>query len=279
MKWVFVLGVVLCLASGFSASAQQLPAPQLIEVREVKVKLERIASFERNVKKFIEAHNLGNSGEYWLAAQRVHGEMGVYTFYFLSRNSWGALDHKVNEMELLRKAFGKREAQALMESFLSPLESARTCFQMSRPDLSLNDEPKHFLQATTMLVTYVRVRPGLGLDFEKLVAQVNQAHLKLDTKTHASWSSAVTGGCSDYIQSIYVENFSGFDKIFMGNAVRDAFGEQAYLDFAKTMAAVVESAEFTVSRFRPDLSRPSSAFVKANSNFWQNKPHFHARLK
>jgi quinol monooxygenase YgiN len=263
---VLCLGAAAMLAGSLAA---QTTSDQYLDYTIIKVKPEKHAEFEALGKKIAEA-NRKNHGDNWMAYHSDYGENN--TFYFVgSRRNMGAIDTGMEAfMKALKESYGAG-SEGIFQQINDCTLSSRGELRRRRWDLStaIPEDPDGYAKvlgaARWIRTTMIRVRPGRGPDFEKLVLQVKAAAEKHGNPMLTSFAQLVAGQPGTiYYASNFAPNMGGFDNL---PTFKDLLGDE-FDGFQKGLADTVLGTETMIARFMPALSNPPEAVVNVSRDFW-----------
>jgi quinol monooxygenase YgiN len=247
----------------------------LLDVFTVQVKPDKMAQFEAVSKKIVAA-NRQNKGGDWLALGQEYGQ--GHTIRFISTRASFAAIEEANAafMGAMIKTYGQAAAEQIFHDGDACMESARSEVRRRRWELSSN-APADAAAMARMLgetrwvqTTIVRVRPGMGPRIEEQIRALKAANEKANPKITMLVSQAVTGqtGTVYYVTSLR----KSLAEIDGTPSMAQLLGEDAYGAFLKAASEAVVNTEYTISRFRPELSNPPDPVAAVAPDFWRPKP-------
>jgi quinol monooxygenase YgiN len=268
---LWVPAVWALLAAPAAAQLQN----DLLDVFTVQAKPEKMAQFEAVAKK-IAAANRQNKGSEWLAVGQEYGPS--HTMRFISTRASFAAIEEANAafMGAMIKAYGQAGAAQIFHDGDACMESARSEVRRRRWELSSNVPAdaaamaRMVGEARWVQTTIVRVRPGMGPKIEEQIRALKAANEKATPKITMLVSQAVTGqtGTVYYVTSLR----KTLGEIDGAPPMAQLLGEEAYAAFLKAASESVLTTEYTISRFRPELSNPSDQVAAVAPDFWRPKP-------
>jgi len=266
--WALV--VVVSLAMPAVVQAQE----SYIDAYLVKVKADKTADFNAQMKKWVAA-NRENNGDRWVALETVYGENDVYAF-ISTRQSYAEID-KAGEsmMAAVAKAYGREGMGKLMQDYSSCLAWSRSELRRRRSDLSRKAPAdaaafaKLVGQSRVLRTVAVHVRSGHQMEFEAYLKDAKVAGEKMASTQPVLVSQAVEGnnGIVYYITT-FRSSLGGFDN---NPTMKDVLGEEGFKKFLQVNAEAVEEADFTLYRFNAELSNPPDDIAAAAPDFWHPK--------
>src|SRR6266850_4326564 len=243
----------------FAAPAAAQLQNDLLDVFTVQVKPDKMAQFEAVSKKIV-AGNRQNKGSDWLAVSQEYG--AGHTIRFIStRPSFAAIETaNAAFMGAMMKAYGQAGTEQIFHDGDACMESARSEVRRRRWELSSNAPADAAAMsrlvgdARWLQTTIVRVRPGMGLKVEEQIRALKAANERANPKITMLVSQAVTGqtGTVYYITSLR----KSLAELDGAPSTAQLLGEDAYGVFLKAASETVVNTEYTISRFRPELSNP-----------------------
>jgi hypothetical protein len=240
-----------------------------------KVRPEKRAEFDAVARKMAEA-NRRNHGDAWVTLESVYGEQNVVTFISVRSGYADVQKGFASFMGALGKSYGPAGADKIYQDFNNTLASAQNQIRRRRWDLSYNPPAdaaagmKTIGNARFVRTTIIRVRPGHGPEFEALLKDINAASQK-SNQPGMRWVSMVTDGGSPF--TYYLSRLVGsLGELDNAPPVRQLLGDEGFEKFQKGTAESVESVDYTISRFVPELSYPPAETVAAAPDFWTPKP-------
>jgi quinol monooxygenase YgiN len=255
------------------AAAQQ--QNDLLDVFTVQVKPDKMAQFEA-VSKRIVAANRQNKGSDWIAVSQEYG--AGHTIRFIStRPSFAAIETaNAAFMGAMMKAHGQAGTEQIFRDGDACMESAGSEVRRRRWELSSNAPADAAAMARLvgdarwLQTTIVRVRPGMGLKVEEQIRALKAANERANPKITMLVSQAVTGqtGTVYYVTSLR----KSLAELDGAPSTAQLLGEDAYGVFLKAASETVVNTEYTISRFRPELSNPSDEVAAIAPDFWRPKP-------
>jgi hypothetical protein len=270
-KALWVLAAWAFLAAPAAAQQQN----DLLDVFTVQVKPEKMAQFEAVAKK-IAAANRQNKGSDWLAVAQEYGP--GHTIRFIStRSNFAAIETaSAAFMGAMVKAHGQAGAEQIFRDGDACMESARSEVRRRRWELSSNVPADAAAMsrlvgdARLVQTTIVRVRPGMGPKVEEQIRALRAANERANPKITMLVSQAVTGqtGTIYYITSLR----KSLAELDGAPSTAQLLGEDAYGAFLKAVSETVVNTEYTIGRFRPELSNPPEEVAAVAPDFWRPKP-------
>jgi len=259
----------------FAAPAAAQLQNDLLDVFSVQVKPDKMAQFEAVSKKIVAA-NRQNKGSDWLAIGQEYGQ--GHTIRFIStRPNFAAIEEATKAfMGAMTKTYGQAATEQIFHEGDSCMESARSEVRRRRWDLSAN--PPADAAAMTRMVgearwlqtTMVRVRPGQGPKLEEQYRIIKAAAEKATPKVTTLVSQAVAGQTGTvYYASTFRKSLGEIDG---ATPLSQLLGEEGYGAFLKAVSEAVLTTEFTINRFRPELSNPAEPIAAVAPDFWRPKP-------
>ena len=266
--WALV--VVVSMAMPVAVQAQE----SYIDAYTVKVKADKTADFNAQMKKWVAA-NRENNGDRWVALETVYGENDVYAF-ISTRQSYAEID-KAGEsmMAAVAKAYGMEGMGKLLQDYSSCLVWSRSELRRRRWDLSRKAPADAAASAKlvglsrVLRTVAVHVRSGHQMEFEAYLKDAKVAGEKLANTQPVLVSQAVEGnnGIVYYITT-FRSSLGGFDN---NPTMKDVLGEEGFKKFLQVNAEAVEEADFTLYRFNAELSNPPDDIAAAAPDFWHPK--------
>jgi hypothetical protein len=125
-------------------------------------------------------------------------------------------------------------------------------------------------EARWVQTAIVRVRPGMGPKVEEQIRALKAANERANPKITMLVSQAVTGQTGTVYYVTYLRK--SLAELDGAPSTAQLLGEDAYGAFLKASSEAVVSTEYTISRFRPDLSNPSDEIAAIAPDFWRPKP-------
>ena len=266
------LAVVLVVLWAWTAVAQS-PAGDYLDVYVVQVKPDKRAEFDNLSKRMAEANR--HNGDQWLAMETMYGEANTVTFVS-QRKNYGEVDDAMGKfMAAAQKSFGTG-MEKMFNDFGACLQSSRGELRKRRWDLGWNapsspvDYAKLIGQSKYLRTTMIRVRSGHTADFEAMLKELKAAREKNSPQEVGLVSQVVAGlpGTVFYVTTLKA-NMGGFDSV---PTMQQVLGDEAYANYMKRSADVVETGYTVINRFLPDQSAAPQEVVAAGGDFWQPKP-------
>ena len=264
------------------AVSVMLAMPALAQLHEgyldvfiADVKPEKRAEFDAINKKMVDA-NRRNKGDSWLAFETIYGPGNRVTFVSTRRNYAEAEKGYELFMGAISKALGREGGAKLLQDFNNCVASTQGEMRRRRWDLSSNlpadDAALARLvgQARWLRTIVVHVRPGQVLNFEAEVKEVKAAQEKATPTVTTLISQADSGqhGTVFYITTL-LSSLAGYDAI---TPLPRLLGEEGYRKFLSAAAETVQSTEFVINHFLPELSNPPEDIASVSPDFWRPKP-------
>jgi hypothetical protein len=271
MRMLLAVALVLCWAA---AAVAQTAGGDYLDVYIVQVKPDKRAEFDALSKRMAEA-NRRNGGDQWLAMETMYGEANSVTFVS-TRSNYADVETGMNKfMGAAQKGFGAG-MDKMFADFNSCLVSARGELRMRRWDLSWNapSSPAEYAkllgQSKYLRTNMIHVRPGHAADFEAMLKELKAAREKNSPNEVGLVSQVVAGqqGITFYVTTLK-PNFAAFDSV---PTMQKVMGDEAFNNYMKRSADVVESAYAMINRFLPDQSAAPEEVVAAGGDFWAPKP-------
>ena len=270
-KGLWVPAVWALLAAPAAAQQQN----DLLDVFTVKVKPEKMAQFEA-VSRKIAAANRQNKGSDWLAVSQEYGQ--GHTIRFIStRPSFAAIETaNAAFMGAMMKAHGQAGTEQIFRDGDACMESAGSEVRRRRWELSSNAPADAAAMARLvgdarwLQTAIVRVRPGMGPKVEEQIRALKAANERANPKITMLVSQAVTGQTGTVYYVTYLRK--SLAELDGAPSTAQLLGEDAYGAFLKASSEAVVNTEYTISRFRPDLSNPSDEIAAIAPDFWRPKP-------
>ena len=268
---LWVLAAFALLAAPAAAQQQN----DLLDVFTVQVKPEKMAQFEAVAKK-IAAANRQNKGSDWLTVSQEYGP--GHTFRFISTRPNFAAIETANAafMGAIMKAHGQAGTEQIFRDGDASMEKAWSEVRRRRWELSSNAPPDGAAmarltgEARWVQTAIVRVRPGMGPKVEEQIRALKAANERANPKITMLVSQAVTGQTGTVYYVTYLRK--SLAELDGAPSMAQLLGEDAYGAFLKASSEAVVTTEFTISRFRPDLSNPSDEIAAIAPDFWRPKP-------
>lgn len=260
---------VACLIAPVAVQAQG----DYLDVYVVKAKPDKSSELQELGKKIVDANRRYN-GDTWIAMETVYGDGD--TMAFVSTRQDYADTEKGNAafMNALEKAYGKEGTDKLLRDWSNCLLSSRNELRKRRWDLSRKAPDaasygKFIGDSRVLRTTAVHVRPGRVLEFEALLKDTKAAGEKNPDTQPLLVSQVMEGGSGTvfYITSLRA-GIGGFDK---NPTTHDILGDEGYKKFLQTSAEIVESTDYALMRFSPEMSNPPKDVLAAAPDFWQPK--------
>jgi quinol monooxygenase YgiN len=247
----------------------------LLDVFTVQVKPEKMAQFEALSKKIV-AGNRQNKGSDWIAASQEYGP--GHTIRFISTRPNFAAIETANAafMGAMIKAYGQAGTEQIFRDGDSCMESARSEVRRRRWELSSNVPADAAAMsrlvgdARWLQTAIVRVRPGMGLKVEEQIRALKAANERANPKITMLVSQAVTGQTGTVYYVTYLRK--SLAELDGAPSTAQLLGEDAYGAFLKASSEAVVNTEYTISRFRPELSNPPDEIAAIAPDFWRPKP-------
>jgi hypothetical protein len=267
--WVLAAWVLLAAP----AAAQQ--QNDLLDVFTVQVKPEKMAQFEAVARK-IAAANRQNKGSDWLAVAQEYGP--GHTIRFIStRSNFAAIETaSAAFMGAIVKAHGQAGAEQILHDGDASMESARSEVRRRRWELSSNVPADAAAMsrlvgdARLVQTAIVRVRPGMGPKVEEQIRALKAANERANPKITMLVSQAVTGQTGTVYYVTYLRK--SLAELDGAPPMAQLLGEDAYGAFLKASSEAVVTTEYTIGRFRPELSNPPDEVAAVAPDFWRPKP-------
>ena len=279
MRFPIVTAAVVWLSLLGGAAAQ--PQEGLLDVMMVKFKPEKRTELYAAAKKMADA-NRQQKGDAWLGSEVMYGESGTVSFLSL-RTSYADVESGMGKfMASLTKGYGPAGSAKLLQDFDACVLSARTELRRRRTDLSANaprDPAALFKlvgEARFVRTTAVRVRPGRGPEYERLLLRLKAAAERTMPGPVLLVSQAVAGtnGTYYYVSSLQ-DSLAGFDAV---PTLPQLLGTE-YANYARSGADLILGTETWISRYVPELSNPPEEIAAVAPDFWRPKPAAPAKPK
>lgn len=239
--------------SPWGALAQNQP-PRYQFVLEVQVKPGANAQHEQYVKKIVEAAKKTPGSPPWLAFQLTSGgPSGLYS-YVLQFDKWADRDSWIPPPELLAKAFGAAEAGKIMEAGLAASERSHTSISEFQPNLSSMIDVSPGV-AANYLVTRAHVIPGEAADYQLALSKIRAAESKAAGAPRRIARRTIEGDRFIFTSATPFSSGAERDRWpefqdFMGAS----YSEAEIRQILATLTSAIESNDWFVVAFRPDLS-------------------------
>jgi hypothetical protein len=226
--------------------------------------------------------NRQQKGDFWLGSEILYGEAGTVAFVSL-RNNYADVESGMGKfMTSLSKGLGPAGSAKLLQDFDACVISARTELRRRRSDLSAN--PPRDAAALVKLVgegrfvrtTAVRVRPGRGPEYERLLLRLKAAAERTMPGPVILVSQAVAGTNGTYYYVSAIRNsLAGFDSF---PTLPQLLGTE-YPNYARAGADLILGSETYISRYAPELSNPPEEIAAVAPDFWRPKAAAPAKPK
>jgi hypothetical protein len=272
------VAIFLLAAGAWGQMASPGVAAKYLESRVANVKPEKWAEFDEIVKKMANA-NHHHKGDTWLASAVAFGPGHVVTF-MSARVGLGSVEEGQRAfMRALTEAFGTASATKLLRDFDNCVTSVHATLWRMRPAASPNaptDDAglnKLIGQSRWVWSSIEHVGPGHGGDYAAQLQKLKEGIEKLKSASYYTVfiSQSLLGERSNtFLATRFGPNLETFEK---GEPVlREVFGEEGAKKFHEASAALISSAEISVSQFLPELSNPPEEIAAVDPNFWRPKP-------
>jgi hypothetical protein len=268
---LWVPAVWALLAAPAAAQLQN----DLLDVFTVQVKPDKMAQFEAVSKKIVAA-NRQNKGSDWLAVSQEYGP--GHTIRFIStRPSFAAIETaNAAFMGAMIKAHGQAGTEQIFREGDTCMEKAWSEVRRRRWELSSNAPADAAAmarltgEARWVQTAIVRVRPGMGPKVEEQIRALKAANERANPKITMLVSQAVTGQTGTVYYVTYLRK--SLAELDGAPSTAQLLGEDAYGAFLKASSEAVVNTEYTISRFRPELSNPPDPIAAIAPDFWRPKP-------
>jgi len=260
----------LFLAAG-SVMAQG--GQDVLDILRVKVRFDKSAEYEENVKKLAEI-NRKYKGDHWLALSTEYGEQGTFTFSS-PRENMAAIETAAAAFEnALKEGLGAAGAK-LMQSLNADSASVETELRRRRWDLSVHppedavEQAKTVAHARWIRSLRVALKPGKSLEFATAWKPL-QAQLEKVYPPVTIWASEVTTGTPAIYFATYLKNLGELDAA--GVAVQSVLGSEEYRRLMVGLSDLAFDSRWEIYRLRPELSCVPDELAALDPAFWRPAP-------
>ena len=238
------LWAVLAVATVPAALAQSMPAPKWSVVTFTTVKPEMRSQYEAWQKEVTAAFRKADVPSR-AVVQTLMGDLFEYiSIYPISR--FADLDGP----SPIEHALGKEEAASLLQKGSQYLSSAHRIASLAIDDLSIRTQTPN--PAPYAMVAIVRLVAGKDADFEAWMKDQYLPAMKKAELKNLWVSQTVFGG--DPNERVAVRPMEKMAEIDAGPLTAKALGKEGARKLMSASAGIIDSVQYRVVRYRPDLS-------------------------
>jgi hypothetical protein len=251
-----ILGCVVALAMGLSsfAHAQDVAPPKGITVNVVNIAPGTGVTFESVAKKFKEAADKLEDVPAYFAYSSVIGNDGQYIF----AAPFAMFAELANDRQILAEAYGPEELAKISELFQKTVVSTESYIVIPRPDLGISAPDPTAASEITLSIA-IKLRMGKEEQYQEYLKKLVEATRATSPETY--WSTYQPGPGAKGIWAVRI-NTSWAEFDVQGKSIpqrlNEHFGERAGKKIYDEGNASIENIEYTISRFRLDLSHAGS---------------------
>ncbi|MBS1808746.1 MAG: hypothetical protein JST84_11185 [Acidobacteria bacterium] len=252
MKRLLLATLFTLIVTTLSFAQTQAPAPQLLVVRETRVKLELSQEYYTFMQQeTLPAYRKAGIKQWDAYTTENFGEMKFY--YIRPIASLKEFD----ETDALTKALGEDGRRAWTAKWLRLIVSSRGYLVQMRPTLSLM--PKTSAAPKLALLVTHKIAVGRAAEFEAIVKNETVPILqKTDVKAFLVGRVSLGGDANEYLSVLRFDSYEEMEKWAVA-AQLQGFGKIAEKEVGITL-----HRETAVFRYRPDLSiRPEPQKAEA----------------
>jgi hypothetical protein len=159
------------------------------------------------------------------------------------------------------RALGKEEAANLMRKGAAYITSAHRIASMALDDMSIQTQTP--VPAPYAVVTILRVVPGKGPDFAAWMKNEYMPAMKKAEVKNFWVNQTVFGG--DPNERVTVRPVNAMGELDGGPVLTKALGEEGARKLMNKTVGMVDSVQFRIVRYRPDLSYETAPAAKTAS--------------
>ncbi len=226
----------------------------------VTVKPGSVSEFEDYVKKVLAATEKAGSPQRIYALQLVAGGP-QFTYLFSSPfSSFEEMGGWSSIPEMIMKANGDVEGAKILKAGRATFETSETRVTRTLSELSTNMKP--YDPPSTPFIRLVRteVDPAKAGAFEGYLAKLRAAQEKASGYPPTTRRVSALGKAAVYSSATYLKTAADLDRIPSPmDVMRNAYGEESAKTIIDAGSSGIQSREVWLLRYRPDLSRPTSA--------------------
>ena len=256
MRWT-----VLFLAMASSAVAQ---SATLHYYRTVTVKSGMSQQYEDYVKKVVEAAEKNGDAQPWYAFQAGVGTTGGQYIFVVPHENWAEKDSWTAPLDMLKKAFGDKEAATIFRSGNVAIAGTETNESRLAPALSTHPDRNDGVRAH-YLVSTNRVRPGRVGDFTYALRKIREAEAKAEGSPRRITRRRVLGDRAIFTTATGFDTGAERDK---WPALRDymsaAYSDSEVRQILETITRASAQRVVVEIDYRPDLSHPPATGTTSN---------------
>jgi hypothetical protein len=252
--------------------AAQMPEGYL-DIDMIHVKMGKRMDFDAINKRMAEMNR--KKGDHWTVFEVVYGDSNA-VYIVESRATYAAAAEGIDNFNnAVKKAVGEVGMHKLFNDFDATVESEHETLYRRRWDLSANApadtaaESKLLGQARWIRVITNVTRPGKGLAYEAELRKNKEAHERMNPGVPFLVSQSAAGAPQGTFRTTnLLKSLGDLDTIKQLSQVRG----DSYASYQKTVEESVESTDFIIGRYVPELSNPPDEVVAADPAFWRPKP-------
>lgn len=274
---ILFLGVCWLLVGAGAIYAQEqaqqqgvmAPPKVLTIIREYVKPGKSGALHEQAEARFVQAFARAKWSQHYVALTSVSGpSRAIFLTGYDSLEAWEK-DQAAEEKNTVLAAELDRAGVADGEL----LSSTDTATFLYREELSYH-APVDIAHMRYIAITVVHARIGHSSEFQEIVKLFNDARNKISSDAHIACYQLYAGGpITTYLFFSPLKSMAEADKAVANSKAFDqALGEEGQKKLTTLSDAAVESVERQLLAFSPRMSYPSDEFVKADPDFWKQKP-------
>ncbi len=256
----FVFTGVLC----------QAQAPY-VETWTGRVKQDKVAEFGALCTRVADANRRGN-GDNFIALADFYGRDNGVTFVW-PRQSLADIEPAMGKFNGALKEFMGMTMDRFMAEIERLVEGGRSQLWGLRPEMSANlpsaeGRSKTVGTARYMAMTYITLKPGRSLDYDKQLTMLKQARESASEKLPYAVSMLVSGGPPLSLRgAVPLKSVADLEKVA---SVRKLLGD-SYEAYSQMSAQNIDHVELALMRIVPEWSNPPKAIADADPKFWTVK--------
>ncbi len=270
----FTLGVCLSTSSLVAALAQEsagtTPPPKvLVTMREYLKPGRQGGIHQKSESAFVKAFNDAKWPTHYFAADSLSGK--PRTVFFVGYDSFEAWE-KDNQATAANATLSDTLDKAVLSDgdLLSSYDSGVFAY---RDDLSLHGAVDIAHMRYFEISSFV-VRPGHGMEWEKLVKEYRSAYEKAVPDAHWTVFQSMYGADNGGIFLVFVpmKTLAEVDHSMADSKkFADSLGESGMKKLDDLEASCISSHQTNLFAFNPKMSYPRDEWVKADPDFWSAK--------
>lgn len=160
-----------------------------------------------------------------------------------------------NQRNILAEAYGPEELAKISETYQKTVVSTESYIVIPRPDLGIPGPEMDTAPEITMSIA-IKVRTGMDQQYQDYLTKLVEATKATAPDTY--WSTYQPGPGAQGIWAVRINttwaDFDGPAGKSIPQRLNEHFGDRVGKKIYKDGTASIESIEYTISRFREDLS-------------------------